>query len=78
MGEVVKESKQALGSLVEIERLSCWDSEFDIVVTQDNRCYVHRDTVEQDKTSTFRYLMDQAGRNLIQEDRQWKMMNNDY
>lgn len=74
----MKERKQSLGSLIEIERLRCWDNEFDIVVTQDNRCYVHRNTVEQDKTSTFQYLMKQAGRNLIEEDRQWEMMNNDY
>lgn len=74
----MEERKQALGSLIEIERLACWDDEFDIVVTQDNRCYVYRSSVEQDVTSTFHYLMKQAGRNLFEEDRQWKMMNNDY
>ena len=41
----MKERKQALWSLIEIERLACWDNEFDIVVTQDNRCYVYRDSV---------------------------------
>ena len=74
----MKERKQALGSLIEIERLRCWDNEFDIVVTQDNRCYVYRDSVERDVTDTFQYLMEQAGRNLFEEDRQWKMMNNVY
>lgn len=70
----MKERKQSLGSLIQIERLHCWDDEFDIVVTQDNRCYVYRNAVEQDKTSTFQYLMKQAGRNLFEEDKQWKMM----
>jgi hypothetical protein len=70
----VKERKQALGSMVEIERPHCWDNEFDIVVTQDNRCYVYRDSGERDVTGTFQYLMKQAGRNLFEEDRQWKMM----
>lgn len=74
----MKERKQALGSLIEIERLRCWDNEFDIVVTQDNRCYVHRGSAERDVTSTFQYLMKQAGRNLFEEERQWKMMDNDY
>lgn len=74
----MKERKQALGSLIEIERLRCWDDEFDIVVTQDNRCYVYRDSVERDVTNTFQYLMKQAGRNLFEEERQWKMMNNVY
>ena len=74
----MKERKQALGSLIEIERLACWDNEFDIVVTQDNRCYVYRGGAERDVTSTFQYLMNQAGRNLFEEDRQWKMMNNVY
>ena len=74
----MKERKQAPGSLIEIERLRCWDNEFDIVVTQDNRCYVYRGSAEQDVTSTFQYLMKQAGRNLFEEDRQWKMMNNVY
>ena len=70
----MKERKQALGSLIEIERLRCWDNEFDIVVTQDNRCYVYRDSGEQDVTVTFQYLINQAGRNLFEEDRQWKML----
>ena len=74
----MRERKQALGSLIEIERLHCWGDEFDIVVTQDNRCCVYRDGVERDVTSTFQYLMKQAGRNLFEEDRQWKMMNNVY
>ena len=74
----MKERKQALGSLIEIERLRCWDNEFDIVVTQDNRCYVHRGSGERDVTNTFQYLMKQADRNLFEEDRQWKMMNNVY
>ena len=71
----MRERKQALGSLIEIERLRCWDKEFDIVVTQDNRCYVYRDSEELDVTNTFQYLMKQAGRNLFEEDRQWEMMN---
>lgn len=74
----MKERKQALGSLIEIERLRCWDNEFDIVVTQDNRCYVYRGSAERDVTSTFQYLMKQASRNLVEEDRQWKMMNSVY
>ena len=70
----MKERKQALGSLIEIERLRCWDNEFDIVVTRDNRCYVYRGSGERDVTSTFQYLMKQASRNLFEEERQWKMM----
>ena len=67
--------KQAFGSLIQIERLVCWDNEFDIVLTQDNRCYVYREQVETDRTQTFRFLMKQASRNLVEEDRLWKMMN---
>ena len=71
----MKERKQALGSLIQIERLVCWDDEFDIVLTQDNRCYVYREQVETDRTQTFRFLMKQAARDLFEEDRLWKMMN---
>lgn len=71
----MKERKQALGSLIQIERLVCWDNEFDIVVTQDNRCYVYREQVETDRTQTFRFLMKQAARDLVEEERLWKMMN---
>ena len=66
--------KQAFGSLIQIERLVCWDNEFDIVLTQDNRCYVYREQVETDRTQTFEFLMKQAARNLVEEDRQWKML----
>ena len=71
----MKERKQALGSLIQIERLVCWDNEFDLVLTQDNRCYVYREQIETDRTQTFEFLMKQAARNLVEEDRQWKMMN---
>jgi len=71
----MKERKQSLGSLIQIERLVCWDNEFDIVVTQDNRCYVYREQVETDRTQTFRFLMKQAARDLVEEERIWKMMN---
>lgn len=71
----MKERKQALGSLIQIERLACWDNEFDIVLTQDNRCYVYRNQAEIDRTQTFQFLMKQAARNLVEEDRLWKMMN---
>ena len=71
----MKERKQALGSLIQIECLVCWDNEFDIVLTQDNRCYVYREQVETDRTQTFEFLMKQAARNLVEEDRLWKMMN---
>ena len=71
----MKERKQALGSLIQIERLVCWDNEFDLVLTQDNRCYVYREQIETDRTQTFEFLMKQAARNLVEEDRLWKMMN---
>jgi hypothetical protein len=71
----MKERKQALGSLIQIESLICWDNEFDIVLTQDSRCYVYREQIETDRTQTFEFLMKQASRNLVEEDRLWKMMN---
>lgn len=63
---------RALGSLAQILHLEYDDYDFDIVCS-GWKCWVYRHGVENDISSKFIYLHKQARRNLLEEERQWKL-----
>ena len=63
---------RALGSLVQILQLEYGDYDFDILCS-GWKCWVYRHDIETDLSNKFIYLHKQARRNILEEDRQWKL-----